>query len=133
MIIHTVLSYEDFEKITKTYSYAIVNISATWCKPCITIKPLIEKFISVIDEPYFIYIKIDYSIYEEDERFVSLFSCTKIPYFGIIEYNVEINKHIRIESFVSNDFTYVSKKIFDFIHSLKKENQYAIPFINDDF
>jgi thiol-disulfide isomerase/thioredoxin len=108
MLVQRVSSYKEFTELLVQYKNVIVNISASWCKPCIAIKPQIEKFASVIDKPDFIYLKIDMSLYEEDSRFESFFTVSKIPYFSFIK-NGKVN-----DEFVSGDYMYVSKKIFDF-------------------
>jgi thiol-disulfide isomerase/thioredoxin len=111
MLIQNVISYEDFSNYMKNYKYVIVNISASWCKPCVAIKPRIEKFVSVIEESDYIYLKIDNSVYEEDPNFDSFFGLKKIPYFAFIKDNS------MVDSFVNGDFDFVSKKIILFIKS----------------
>ena len=111
MLIQNVISYEDFSNYMKNYKYVIVNISASWCKPCVAIKPRIEKFVSVIEESDYIYLKIDNSVYEEDPNFDSFFGLKKIPYFAFIKDNS------MVDSFVNGDFEFVSKKIILFIKS----------------
>lgn len=122
MLIQNIMSYDDFLNYLKNYKYIIVNISASWCKPCIAIKPQIEKFITVIDESDFIYLKLDNSVYEENIGFSHFFNLKKLPYFAFIK-----NEKF-VESFVSGDFSIVSKKIFDHI-----SNKMGDTFINDDF
>ena len=121
MLIQNILSYDDFSNYLETYKCVVINISAEWCKPCAIIKPQIEKFVSVIENPDIIYLKLDNSFYDEDSRFDEFFNLKKIPYFGLI-YQKKI-----VDSFVSGDFTFVSKKIHDFQSQLKK-----ISF-NEDF
>jgi thiol-disulfide isomerase/thioredoxin len=108
MLIQNILSYEDFESYLKRYKNIVVNISATWCKPCMQIKPQIEKFVSVIDNSQIIYLKLDNAIYDEFPEFNNYFNIKKIPYFALIS-----EKKI-IDSFISGDFIYVSKKIYEF-------------------
>ena len=129
MLIQNVISYEDFSNYMKNYKYVIVNISAPWCKPCVAIKPKIEKFVSVIEESDYIYLKIDNSIYEEDPDFDNYFGLKKIPYFAFIKDNN------MIDSFVNGDFDFVSHKIMLFIKAereLEKKN-YSQLDQNDDF
>ena len=116
MQIITVSSWEDFEKYLNKYENIIVNISASWCKPCIAIKPLIKKFINVIEDSNSIYLVIDHSVYETDDNFDIFFNMKKIPYFIFIK-----NKNIE-ESLVCGDFSIVSKKIFDFVSENKNNN-----------
>jgi thiol-disulfide isomerase/thioredoxin len=129
MLIQNVISYKDFSNYMKNYKYVIVNISAPWCKPCVAIKPKIEKFVSVIDESEYIYLKIDNSIYEEDPDFDNFFELKKIPYFAFIKDN------LMIDSFVNGDFDFVSQKIMLFIKNereMEKKN-YSQLDKNDDF
>jgi thiol-disulfide isomerase/thioredoxin len=113
MHIKSINSYDDFQTEINSKQNIIVNISATWCKPCIALKPYLEKYIKVINENDFIYLKIDHSIYETDDRFDMYFKMKKIPYFIFIE-----NKKIK-DSIISGDFTIVSKKIFNYIKNIK--------------
>ena len=141
MIIEKLICYEQLIEYIDKYQKIIINISAPWCKPCLAIKPQIEKFISVIDTPEIIYLKIDYDSYQEDNNLESIFNVKKIPYFAFLEEN-----KVK-DSFISSDFSFVSKKIFNFIHNPenkinnieKKEDELTITNniqkfnINDDF
>jgi len=108
MLIQNILSYEDFKSYLERYKNIIVNISANWCKPCMAIKPQIEKFVTVIDNSQIIYLKLDNAIYDEFPEFNTYFNIKKIPYFALI------SEGKIIDSFNSGDFIYVSKKIHDF-------------------
>jgi thiol-disulfide isomerase/thioredoxin len=116
MQIISINSWKEFEQYLNEYENIIVNITASWCKPCMTIKPLIHKFINVIEEQKFIYLIIDHNVYETDNDFDNFFKMKKIPYFIFIK-----NKKIE-ESFVCGDFSIVSKKMFDFISTNKNNN-----------
>jgi thiol-disulfide isomerase/thioredoxin len=116
MLIQNISSYEDFINYLKNYKNIIVNISAPWCKPCMLLKPQLEKFISVVDNNNFIYLKIDHSVYEEESEFQKFFEVKKIPYFAYI------NNEVIIESFVNGDFPFVSKKIFDYTKDTEFNN-----------
>ncbi len=109
MLIQNITSFEDFQNYLNTYQTVIVNISATWCKPCMTIKPMLDKYMNVVNGTKSVYLKIDYTIYDEDSRFEDYFHMKKIPYFIFIS-----NKDVKYK-FVSGDFNEVSKKIFDFV------------------
>lgn len=119
MKIQNITSYEEFKMILETYKYIIVNISATWCKPCQHIKPYMDKYMSAIDENNYIYIKIDDIVYESNILFHKLFHMKQIPYFGMIH-----NK-ILVDNIVSGDFIQVSMKIFNFIKNTKDKNMEA--------
>jgi len=129
MLIQNVISYEDFSNYMKNYKYVIVNISASWCKPCVAIKPKIEKFVSVIEESDYIYLKIDNSVYEEDSDFDNYFALKKIPYFAFIKDN------LMVDSFVNGDFDFVSQKIMLFIKTEREleKKSYSQLDKNDDF
>ena len=116
MLIQNVLSYEDFTNYFDKYKYIIVNISASWCKPCMMIKPDMEKFISVIDESECVYLKLDNDIYDQEQEFNSFFNLKKIPYFAFIKDGV------LIESVVSADFPGVSKKLYELLTLSKKKD-----------
>ena len=115
MLIQNVMSYDDFLNYVNNYKFIIINISAKWCKPCVALKPQIEKFVNVIDEPDFIYLKLDNSIYDEEVEFHKYFILKSIPYFSFIkERNI-------IDSFTNSDFNFVSKRIFNFISSTRNK------------
>lgn len=116
MLIQNIMSYEDFKSYLIKYKYIIVNISAVWCKPCMSLKPHIEKFVSVIEDSDYIYLKLDNAIYDEESEFNKFFNLKKLPYFSYIKDGIIVN------SFVSGDFPFVSKKIFDFISKERIEN-----------
>jgi thiol-disulfide isomerase/thioredoxin len=128
MQIKIINSFENFEEYLDKYNYIIINISASWCKPCMVIKPLMEKYINIINEDQFIYLKIDNYVYDSDDRFNNIFHMKKIPYFGMI-----IKKELK-DYIVSGDFGSVSKKIYDFIKLNKNSEETTIldDFNNND-
>jgi len=117
MLIKNIISYDDLLNYKKNYKHIFINISANWCKPCNEIKPLIEKFVSVINENNVIYLKLNHTVYDDDDSFNHFFGMNKIPYFGYIK-NGEL-----ITSFVSGDFPFVSKKIYEYIAIIKSEEK----------
>lgn len=124
MLIENISSYKEFENYISKNRLIIVNISAIWCKPCMILKPLIEEYLLGINNTEFIYLKLDNSIYDEEEEFSKFFNLKKIPYFCIIK-----DGNI-IESFVSSDYQYVSKKIEEHV---SKEQTFDNFDINNDF
>jgi len=129
MLIQNIMSYEDFKSYLLKYKYIIVNISAVWCKPCMSLKPQIEKFVSVIDNSDYIYLKLDNAIYDEESEFNSFFNLKKIPYFACIK-DGKIT-----DAFVSSELPFVSKKIFDFISKerIEETKKYESFDKTDDF
>ncbi len=113
MKIENVTSFMDLVEKLNKHRYAIVNISASWCKPCKVIKPQIEKFVSVVDDynGKYVYLRIDHSVYETDDNFDKIFKMTKLPYFGIIK------DTLLVLSMVSGDFIEVSTLIHKYIQS----------------
>ena len=83
----------------------ILNVSAKWCKPCMTIKNEIDTYMKNVNIKNFIFGKIDFDIMYEDEEFNNYLTIKKIPYFCIIK-----NKNIENE-IVSHKI----KEIIDFI------------------
>ena len=129
MLIQNIVSYEDFTNYINNFKNVIVNISATWCKPCLAIKQPLEKFVSVINETDFIYLKLDNDIYDQEHEFEAFFKLKKIPYFAFVKNGV------LQESFVNGDFLFVSQKIMSFIHVEKasEKDRYNDLDKNDDF
>ena len=129
MLIQNIISYEQFKDYIYKYKYIIVNIGATWCKPCNAIKPQMDKFLYVIDEKEYIYLKIDNSIFDEDIEFDHFFHLDKIPYFGFIK------EGIIIDNFISGDFHFVSKRLFDNIIKEREEDKKKFDnlIIDDNF
>lgn len=129
MLIKKIKTYEDLQTNINGYKYIILNISAVWCGPCMKLKPNLEKFIAVIDEPEYIYLKLDEEDYSDDREFEKLFHLQKIPYFAILKDGFVVN------SFVSGDFDIVSKKIYEYIKRadiIVKDDNYEFK-ADDDF
>lgn len=78
-------NYTDFEEKFNNIEHKniIINISATWCKPCNNIKEKLQEFIDEIDENNSIFLKIDYDKMNEEEEFNNYLEIKKIPYFYI--------------------------------------------------
>jgi thiol-disulfide isomerase/thioredoxin len=129
MLIKKIKTYEELQTNINSYKYIILNISAVWCAPCMKLKPNLEKFIAVIDEPEYIYLKLDEEDYSDDKDFEKLFHLQKIPYFAILKDGFVVN------SFVSGDFDFVSKKIYEYIKRAditEKDDNYEFK-TDDDF
>ena len=127
MLIKSVVDYKDFSQYLEKYKNVIVNISAPWCKPCKDIKPLIEKFLSVIDKDNIIYLKIEYDVYANEEEFDPHFSVKKIPYFGLLR-DGEV-----VYSVVSGDFAEVSQNLHQRISMIPEDEKSVLFDIDKDF
>lgn len=66
--------------------YIIINIGASWCKPCNNIKNDLTEFIEKIEKENTLFFKIDYDLIEEDDSFSNYFDVKKIPYFYIFKH-----------------------------------------------
>ena len=110
MLIKEITSYKEFQDYITNNKFLIINISASWCKPCTFIKPLVENYVKSITNTDYIYLKIDFSFYEaEEDDFNKILKGNKIPYFAIMqEGNI-------VESIISSDFVYVYKIISNHI------------------
>ena len=100
-------TYQEYIKFINDNNHIILNVSAKWCKPCMTIKNEIDEYMKNvnINIKNFIFGKIDFDIIYEDDEFNNYLTIKKIPYFCIIK-----NKNIENE-IVSHKI----KEIFDFI------------------
>jgi thiol-disulfide isomerase/thioredoxin len=68
-----------------TIDYIIINISASWCKPCNEIKEELNEFIDNLIIENTIFLKIDYDLLEEEQDFYKYLQPNKIPYFYIFK------------------------------------------------
>ena len=117
--IKTISSYDewlDYKKAhdNNTHKY-IFQISATWCKPCVSLKPLLINFLDSFKENLsqnVSFIMLDYDIYNEDTEFQQIFTIKKIPHFSF----------------------YVQDKSIIIIETSKFEEikEYIVNFLNDD-
>ena len=87
-------TYQEYIKFINDNNHIILNVSAKWCKPCMTIKNEIDEYMKNvnINIKNFIFGKIDFDIIYEDEEFNNYLIIKKIPYFCIIK-----NKNIESE------------------------------------
>jgi len=65
------------------YDYIIIQISASWCKPCQLIKNDFQDYIENYEINNACCLIIDYDILEEEEEFNNYFQINKIPFFYI--------------------------------------------------
>ena len=72
--------------------YVIINIGASWCKPCNNIKEELINFIEDIKQENSVFLKIDYDLIEEDEDFLEYIDVKKIPYFYIFKDKIKLKE-----------------------------------------
>jgi thiol-disulfide isomerase/thioredoxin len=97
---------ETLEKILNNeFEYTIVQVSAAWCKPCLTVTPLVKEYIDGLPKNYN-YLKLDYDVISNE--FEKYFEVKKLPYFIIYK------KNQKIEEFSSGTFQVIKDK-FDSI------------------
>ena len=103
--------------------YIIINIGASWCKPCNNIKNNLNKFIEKIEKENTIFLKIDYDLIEEDDSFNEYIDVKKIPYFYIYK-----DKNI-IKEFQTSDMKIIENNI----NSVLFENEESNFNLSNDF
>lgn len=72
--------------------YVIINIGASWCKPCNNIKEELINFIRDMKQENSVFLKIDYDLIEEDEDFLEYIDVKKIPYFYIFKDKIKLKE-----------------------------------------
>jgi thioredoxin-like negative regulator of GroEL len=86
MKIINIENFDEFKNIfdDETIDYILINISASWCKPCQQIKEELNEFINNIEIKQnlnAVFLRIDYDLMEEYQDFQKYFQPNKIPYF----------------------------------------------------
>lgn len=112
-------NFEEFENIfnDNNNDFILINISASWCKPCNNIKEELNEYISNLSIENSVFLKIDYDLIDGNEDFSNYFEISKIPYFfmykdksKISEFqtanmdNIRNNINSIIENNIHNDF-----------------------------
>ena len=114
-------TFQEYINFINDNNDIILNVSASWCKPCMAIKNEIDLYMKNVNIKNFIFGKIDFDIIYEDDEFNNYLSIKKIPYFCIIK-----NKNIEKEIVSSK-----MKEIIDFIdNNIDNINNFEL---NDDF
>ena len=85
-------TFQEYINFININHHIILNVSAKWCKPCMTIKNELDIYVKNLNIKNFIFGKIDFDIIYEDEEFNNYLIIKKIPYFCIIK-----NKNIESE------------------------------------
>lgn len=118
-------TYHEYIKFINENNHIILNVSAIWCKPCMSIKNEIDIYMKNINTTNYIFGKIDFDIINENEDFNNYLTIKKIPYFCIIK-----NKNIESEIVSSK-----MKDIIEFIDNNIDKNMDNINNfeLNNDF
>ena len=118
-------SFEQFNNYlnNNSYDFIIINVSASWCKPCNAIKEEFSNYINNLNQENSVCLKIDYDLMEEEPEFHEILTIEKIPYFFVFYLK---NK---IEQFQSSTMEIIVNKIEN---SIKQETQKSFD-INEDF
>lgn len=90
---------EKYVSILNKYDFIILHVSASWCKPCVSIKDELYNFIENYElgkkkeGKEYIFLKLDFNVIDEDSSFEDYLLIKKIPYFAFIQYNKIINDY----------------------------------------
>ena len=117
MKILNINNFNDFKNILENNNNFILNVSATWCKPCQNIKNDLENFISNLNS-LTLFIKLDYDIIEQDDSFNEYFTIDKVPTFIIFENSLPKSNIISsdlnlIKEFIQNNLSENNSFIID--------------------
>jgi thiol-disulfide isomerase/thioredoxin len=105
-------SFQEYINFITYNDNIILNISATWCKPCMTIKNELNIYLKNVNIKNFVFGKIDFDIINEDDEFNNYLSIKKIPYFCIIK-NKNIENEI-VSSKIQEIITFIDNNIDNF-------------------
>lgn len=105
-------NFDNFKNILENNNEFIINISASWCKPCQNMKNDLETFVNNYNSDLY-FLKLDYDIYEEDDDFFEYFTIKKVPTFiyfkgksnsnEIISSDINIVKNFIIDNISENN------------------------------
>ena len=62
-------SFQEYISFINDNIHIILNVSATWCKPCMNIKNEIDKYIKNVNITNYVFGKINFDIINENEEF----------------------------------------------------------------
>lgn len=121
-----IINIENFSNFKENFennnnNYIILNIGASWCKPCNNIKEELFDFIENIDKNSInnIFMKLDYDTIDEDEDFLEYFEIKKIPYFIIYK-----NK-VKLKEFQTGNMEIIKKEILTELNN-KDDNNFIL-------
>lgn len=113
-------SFKHFNDILNNneHEIIIINVSATWCKPCNAIKEDFSSFIKQYNQEKCICLKIDYDLMEEEVEFHEILDVKKIPYFFIFHlknktYHFQSSCIDIIQENIQNHINMISTDTFD--------------------
>ena len=91
------INIENFDEFKEKFNnnendFVIINIGASWCKPCNNIKKDLNDYINNFNFNKGIFLKIDHDLIEDDDQFNNYFTINKIPYFIIYKYKSKIKE-----------------------------------------
>lgn len=109
--------FEEFENIfnDNNNDIILINISASWCKPCNSIKEELNIYIRDLTIENSVFLKIDYDLIEGDEDFAKYFEISKIPYFFMYKDKSKISEFQTAN--MDNIKTEINKAIEKNIHN----------------
>ena len=114
---------EKYVSLLNKYDFIILHVSASWCKPCISIKDELYNFIENYEqggkkeENEYIFLKLDFDVIDEDSSFEDYLLIKKIPYFACIQYNKIVNDYQSSNIEKIKSFIHVNiKQTEDFSH-----------------
>jgi len=87
-------SFEQFKNYLNDnqYDFIIINVSASWCKPCNAIKEDFSNYINSLQKENSICLKIDYDLMKKEYEFHEILNVEKIPYFLIFHLKNKIDQ-----------------------------------------
>ena len=115
------INIENFDEFKENFNnnendFVIINIGASWCKPCNNIKKDLNNYINNFNCNNGIFLKIDHDLIEDDDQFSNYFTINKIPYFIIYKYKS------KIKEFQTGDIEIIKNEISSCISKNEENN-----------
>ena len=105
-------TFQEYINFINDNNHIILNVSAKWCKPCMTIKNELDIYMKNLITTNYVFGKIDFDIINEDDEFNNYLTIKKIPYFCTIK-NKNIENEI-VSSKIQEIITFIDKNIDNF-------------------